>query len=127
MKYEKEFESIIRESKLFDVLIAIKGIKFPKCYLGASSLAQTVWNKKHGFDLLYGINDLDIIFFDDGDIAEELENKIESILYEQLEHMDLQLDVTNQATVHLWYEEIFGKAISAYKSIEDAVDNWPTT
>jgi hypothetical protein len=34
-------------------------------------------------------------------------------------------EVTNQATVHLWFEGHFGHAVPPLRSLEDAVGSWP--
>lgn len=33
----------------------------------------------------------------------------------------------NEARVHLWYEQKFGFPIAPYRSLEAAIDTWPTT
>jgi len=38
-----------------------------------------------------------------------------------------QIDVKNQARVHLWYEKHFAYAIKPYPSLEAAINTWPTT
>jgi hypothetical protein len=39
----------------------------------------------------------------------------------------LEFDVKNQARVHLWYEKKFGYPIQPYRSVEAAINTWPTT
>ena len=34
-------------------------------------------------------------------------------------------EVTNQAYVHLWFEECFGQSVQPLKNIEEAVATWP--
>lgn len=41
--------------------------------------------------------------------------------------LDVKIDVTNEARVHLWYERRFGFAIAPYRSTEHAISTWPTT
>jgi hypothetical protein len=36
-------------------------------------------------------------------------------------------EATNQAAVHLWYEEVFGFSVPALHSSEEAVGTWPET
>jgi len=38
-----------------------------------------------------------------------------------------QIEIKNEARVHLWYEKHFGYAIEPYESVEDAINTWPTT
>lgn len=35
--------------------------------------------------------------------------------------------MTNQAAVHLWYEEYFGYKVDLLESCEDAISTWPET
>jgi hypothetical protein len=41
--------------------------------------------------------------------------------------LPVPVEVRNQARVHLWYERRFGYPIHPYKSLERAIDSWPTT
>jgi hypothetical protein len=36
-------------------------------------------------------------------------------------------DVTNEARVHTWHEQRFGRPLSPYRSVEHAIATWPTT
>lgn len=39
----------------------------------------------------------------------------------------MQIDIKNEARVHLWYKRYFGYTINPYSSIESAINTWPTT
>ncbi|NIM46756.1 MAG: hypothetical protein GTN40_01190 [Candidatus Aenigmarchaeota archaeon] len=41
--------------------------------------------------------------------------------------MDANIEIRNEARVHLWYEKHFGYKINPYKSLEKAIDTFPTT
>ncbi len=87
---------------------------------------QSVWNEKHGFDPAYGIGDADLIYFDPEGTLEE-ERQLERDMRKQLSRHPFEMDVTNEALVHLWYEDKFDIPIDPYPSLEAAVDTWPTT
>ncbi|MYL31749.1 hypothetical protein GLW03_18225 [Halobacillus halophilus] len=95
-------------------------------YIGAGIVAQSVWNVKHGYDPAYGIGDADVIYFDPEGSLEE-EQQLEKELRKELSRYPFQIDVTNEALVHQWYEEKFHIPIQPYPSIEAAVDTWPST
>ncbi|SFK38622.1 hypothetical protein SAMN04487936_112136 [Halobacillus dabanensis] len=95
-------------------------------YLGAGVITQSVWNYLHGYPPSYGIGDADIIYFDEKGTLDE-EQKLEERLNKRLGDLPFSIDVTNEALVHFWYEEKFGKSISPYTSAEAAIDTWPTT
>ena len=95
-------------------------------YIGAGSIAQTVWNYQLGNDLMYGISDFDLVYFDNSDLSHEQElNVLEKI--KSLFNDNFELDVINEARVHLWYKEHFGFSIEPYTSLEMAINTWPTT
>jgi hypothetical protein len=41
--------------------------------------------------------------------------------------LGVTVDVTNEARVHLWYEQRFGVPLEPYGSTEEAIATWPTT
>jgi hypothetical protein len=96
----------------------------PSWYLGAGAIAQTVWNQLHGFDPTHGIKDYDLVYFDSHDVSAENEEIIEATARLNL---GVDVDVKNEARVHLWYDTIFGRTIPQYQSTEHAISTWPTT
>lgn len=96
----------------------------PSWYLGAGAIAQTVWNQLHGFDPTHGIKDYDLVFFDSHDLSAENEERIEVTARRDL---GVDVDVKNEARVHLWYDTVFGRTIPPYLSTEHAISTWPTT
>ncbi|MGP4062648.1 nucleotidyltransferase family protein [Halobacillus sp. H74] len=95
-------------------------------YIGAGVVVQTVWNDLHGYDPGYGIGDADIIFHDEkGTLTEE--RKLEASLKKRMDDYPFEIDITNEALVHQWYEDKFDQVIEPYPSSEAAIDTWPTT
>lgn len=99
----------------------------PSWYLGAGAIAQTVWNELHGFDPTHGIKDYDLVFFDPHDLSSDAELSIEAAARRDLHDLGVNVDVKNEARVHVWYEARFGRAIPPYRSTEQAISTWPTT
>lgn len=99
----------------------------PAWYLGAGCIAQAVWNHLSQTEPMTGINDLDLVYFDAGDLSEAGEEALARRLRQELGGLGVRIDVKNQARVHLWYEGHFGYPIRPYCSLEDAVTSWPTT
>lgn len=108
------------------VMIAASDMGLPDWYFGAGGVAQTVWNLRHGFEAADGIKDYDLVYFSRDTSAEE-ERRIEAELAQRLCEFGVVLDVNNEARVHLWYAERFGRRIDPYISTEDAISTWPTT
>lgn len=96
-------------------------------YLGGGGVTQTVWNLLHGFEPTRGIKDYDLVYFDGDDLSAAGEEAVESRAAQLFEDLDVKLDVTNEARVHLWYPERFGRSIPPYRSTEHAISTWPTT
>ena len=110
-----------------EIFNKIQAFKIPEYYIGAGCIAQTVWNYLSELPLSNGINDIDIVYFDDKDISSESEAEITKMLKKEFADLNVDLDVNNQARVHLWYKEYFGYEIEPIISLEDAINRWPTT
>ncbi len=121
-------ETIVRANPgLATILDRFDELALPDSYLVAGAVAQTVWNQAHGVAPEYGIKDLDIVYFDPGDLSAACEASHERRLEALLHALTPKLDVKNQARVHLWYEDVFGNAIDPYRSAADAIASFPTT
>ncbi|QHQ62862.1 hypothetical protein Ana3638_20485 [Anaerocolumna sedimenticola] len=124
----KILESILNSSELIrEVLKRAKLSGLNNYYIGAGCITQTVWNYIFHKPFNYGIKDIDFVYFDNVNLDYEAENKVITSLKELYADMKIQLDVKNQARVHRWYKEHFGYDILPYKSLEAAVNTWPTT
>ena len=120
-------ESIIRNNEfLFDFIEKSSFLGLKDYYIGSGCIAQTVWNHVEGFEPMYGIDDIDFVYFDSSDLSIDAENKIAKRV-NKLIKSDVNLDIINQARVHLWYEEHFGYPLKPYSSLESAINTWPTT
>jgi hypothetical protein len=121
-------EGIIRANRVAcQLLERVAEMSLPGWYLGAGGVAQTVWNHLHDFAATHGIVDYDIVYFDPDDLTEAGEKAIESELTAIAGVRGAKLDVSNQARVHLWYEQRFGRPLAPYRSVEHAIATWPTT
>jgi hypothetical protein len=126
--YLNKLYKIITQNKyLNNALKEIKEIDSEDIYIGSGAITQTVWNYLFGNDLTYGIDDFDIVYFNDNDLNENAENKMIREISNKLKNIPIKLDIKNQARVHLWYRNYFGYDILPITSIEDAIDRWPTT
>jgi len=121
-------ETISKNEPLIRILKVLKELNLPfEYYVGAGCITNTVWNDISGYPLEHGISDIDIVYYEPEDITSESEKKLEDTLLKRLRDFQFKLDVKNQARVHLWYENKFGFSIKPYKSLEEAIDSWPTT
>lgn len=118
---------IVRENEAIrEVLDRALELQSSDYYIGAGCIAQTVWNYLSGYDLNYGISDIDFVYFDAVDPGFEAEDRIIKKAKSLFAGIPLHVDVKNQARVHLWYERHFGYAIKPYRSVEEAINTWLT-
>ena len=109
------------------VLAAGAELALPGWYLGAGGIAQTVWNLRHGFNPAAGIKDYDLVYFDQDDLSADAESRTEDALSNMVAGLRIVMDVKNEARVHLWYGQRFGRHVEPYTCTEEAIATWPTT
>ena len=95
-------------------------------YLVAGCLNQTIWNQLTQREILEGIGDYDLVYFDN-DLSYEKEDQIIKKVQKKYSKLNLKIDVKNQARVHLWIKEKWGINMQPLVSVEDAVASWPVT
>lgn len=121
-------EQCLKQSEIVsDILKLAPRLRMPNWYLGAGCIAQTVWNLLHGFVFTHGIRDYDLIYYDSSDITHEGENLYIKKGRASFKDLPVEVEIKNEARVHLWYEKHFGYSIKPYKSVEEAINSWPTT
>jgi hypothetical protein len=111
---------------LWECLHRVAALDLPAWYLGAGCVAQTIWNVAHGKAPSADILDYDLVYYD-RDLSEASEHSVQREARELVADLHIELDVTNEARVHLWYPRQFGYGIQPYQSTEDAIGTWPTT
>lgn len=117
MTKTKQLPQILKENKSVQlVLERAESLNMPNWYLGAGSIAQTVWNVKHGFHPENGIKDYDLVYYDAGDISKEVEDAFIRRSKELFKDIPVLVEIVNQARVHLWYGKDFGQSIDKYQS-----------
>ncbi len=122
--------SILKQNKeLMSMLNYIEKLKLPNFYIAAGSIFQTIWNYYDNKPLNYRIKDIDIIYFNKNDLSVETDlnyyKKIKE--YSDKNHYNYEIDVSNEARMHLWKKERFNIEVEPYISSEDAIDKWIAT
>ena len=112
---------------LWECLERLADLGLPDCYLSAGCVAQTVWNAAHDKPPAADISDYDVVYFDAADLTGNGENEATAVVRNAMADLPVNVDVKNQARVHLWYRRRFGYDIVPYTSIENAIATWPTT
>jgi uncharacterized protein len=126
MSREDELRAILASNDWFSsVLRLVRKRELPDWVVGAGVIRNLVWDHLHGYKTATPVRDVDVAFFDRADPSRERDAEVQRELSELMP--SVPWEVTNQAGVHLWYEQKFGYPIEPIRSIEDAVARWPET
>ncbi|MEO5823461.1 MAG: nucleotidyltransferase family protein [Vicinamibacteraceae bacterium] len=124
----RSFEAMIVRNPLLDaVLDRAAALALPAWYLTAGCLFQTAWNALSGLAPTHGIRDYDLFYFDDADTSWEAEDVVIRRCAEAFGDLGVQVEVRNQARVHLWYPDRFGVLVEPFRTCEDGVDAFAMT
>lgn len=106
-----------------DVLAHVRALRLPAWCVGAGAVRNLVWDALHGHARPSALADIDVAHFD----ADDLSSQRDAQLQQRLQAMapSQPWEVTNQAGVHLWFEQHFGHAVEPLASLSDAVATWP--
>jgi hypothetical protein len=94
-----------------------------QCMLTAGCLFQTVWNYQSNLPAAQGVKDYDVFYFDT-DLSYEAEDKVIRAAERLFEDLGVNVEVKNQARVHLWYTERFGRPYPQLHSARQGVDRY---
>ena len=124
--YEQEFKRIINQNAwVMKILRTVRECSLPEWFVGAGVIRSLIWDRLHGYLRPTPVKDVDVAYFNGSNLSQEQDKEILKQLSKKLP--DVPWEVTNQATVHLWFEEYFGYRVLPLKSIEEAVSTWPET
>jgi hypothetical protein len=108
------------------ILERARALGLPDWYLAAGAITGTVWNVLHGFAPTHGLKDYDIVYFDATDLSVGREAAAQRAAAALFGDLGVELDVKNEARVHCWYEQRFGRQIEPFGSTEHAISSFPT-
>ena len=107
MKHETEFRRIIEsDPDIGALLAAMRSFSAPDLWLVSGVLFQTVWNVLEGNSRGHGILDNDLFYFDP-DASEEAEDRWIKRAAAHFAFAPREVQLRNQARVHLWYPKKF--------------------
>lgn len=95
----------------------------PQWCIGAGAIRNLVWDHLHGYDTSANSGDIDFAYFDPSDISRERDRLLGARL--DASYPGIPWEAVNQAGVHLWYEESYGKAVEPFHSLSEALASWP--
>lgn len=116
---------VLRNPVTVAVLDRLPALELPDCYLAAGALFQTVWNCLSGRDPQAGIRDYDLLYFDPTDLGWHAEDAVIRRAAELFAGLNADIEVRNEARVHLWYEAKFGVPCRPFTSTAHAIACFP--
>jgi hypothetical protein len=119
--------ALSRNDVLMEVLARTATLDLPGWYVTAGCLYQTVWNVVTDRPPTSGIKDYDVFYFDDGDVSWEAEDAVIKAGQDVFTSLPAEVEIRNEARVHLWYQDKFGVACPPYGSTEAAIDSFAAT
>lgn len=121
---EKRFLSLaLANEKNRTILAHMPELGLEDCWLVSGSLFQTVWNRLTDRALDHGIKDYDVFYFDP-DTSFEAEDRAIARARTLFAPLGLEVELRNQARVHLWYEAKFGTAYPPLRSSREGIDRF---
>ncbi len=106
------------------LLERLPALGLPQGFLTAGCLFQAVWNHQANLPADQGVKDYDVFYFDDRDLSWEAEDAVIRQVREATADLPAEIEVKNQARVHLWYPARFGHAYPALRSATDGIDRY---
>ena len=118
----KLIEIVRADPGLMHVLRTVRGLDLPDWRLVSGAVYQAVWNARTGREPDYGVKDYDLAYFDDADLSYEAEDVvIKQVAAAFDEPFRSQVEVRNQARVHLWFQNRFGEPYEPLGSTDEAL------
>jgi hypothetical protein len=124
--YEQQLRYILGTNAWFMALLrTVRTCNLPDWFVGAGVIRNITWDYLHSYTEPTPVADVDVAFFDPADLTPERDKLAQQQL--QARQPEIPWEATNQAAVHLWYETVFGCAVSPLTSTLDAIGTWPET
>ncbi len=123
---EARLDEILRGAPmLMQVLRAARELALPDWLIVSGALYQRVFNHLTGRGPDYGVKDYDLVYYDPSDLSYEAEDVVIRRVADAFEPpLRGQVEVRNQARVHLWFEDRFGEPYAPLGSSAEALDRF---
>lgn len=122
---ESEFLDIVLTNTANRALLErLRLLRLPQCHLAAGCLFQAVWNHVSGRSAAWGVKDYDVFYFDAGDLSYAAEDAVIRRVREATADLGLEVEVRNQARVHLWYPQHFQEDYAPLRSAREGIDRF---
>lgn len=118
--HEERLRAILRaDPVLWPALTTLRRLDLPDSWIVSGALYNTVWNHLTGRPPGYGLKDIDV-FYHDPDTSWDAED---AVIARARAHFTgpVPVEVRNQARVHLWYPDHFGRRIAPLRSSAESL------
>lgn len=102
------------------ILDRLPALGLDQAYLVAGCLYQAVWNASDGRAPGWGVKDYDLFYYDP-DTSWESEDAAIRRAANLFADLGVEVELRDQARVHLWYPQRFGKVIQPLESSKDGI------
>jgi len=116
--------TVVRNPINYALIDRLPELGLPDCWLVAGCLFQTVWNVREGRPPAENIRDYDVFYFDDTDTSYEAEDRAIRRLADATRELGAEIELRNQARMHLWFSQRFGYDYAPLKSSVDGIDRF---
>lgn len=106
------------------LLERLRPLALPDCWLVAGCLFQTYWNLRTGRPAAENIKDYDVFYHDPADLSYEAEDAVIRRVSALTADLGVEVELRNQARVHLWYEKRFGRPRPPIASSREAIGQY---
>ena len=126
----KQAQFILKQNnELMDILNYVYKLNLPNFYIASGIIFQTIWNYYDNNPLNNNIKDIDIIYYNKDDLSVDTDLKYYKLIKDYCikQGYNFEIDVSNEARMHLWRKEKLNIDVEQYKSSEDAIGKWLAT
>jgi hypothetical protein len=122
---EAELVAIVRaDPVLMSVLTTIRGLDLPDWRIFSGAVYQSVWNARTGRPAGYGRKDFDLGYFDPETSWDAEDVVIKRVAAAFDEPLRSEVEVRNQARVHIWFPDRFGETYEPLPDTDTALSRF---
>ena len=108
---------IALQPPMMDILRRVEALHLPDCWIGAGFVRNVIWDALHGRPWSPSYGDIDVVYFDAGNLGAERDIQIEAGLKRSMP--GVPWSVKNQARMHQ------ANGDPPYADTADALRHWP--
>lgn len=122
---EARFIELVLRNRHNEIIVRrLADLHLPDAYLVSGCLFQTVWNCQSGKAPDADILDYDVFYYDASDLSWDAEDAVIRRCAEAFRDLHVEVQVRNQARVHLWYADKFRTECPPLRSSRDGIDHF---